>query len=278
MKPFKFFSFWLTLCAVAICLFNLSGHDDKNLLLFLTSPILWFLEDYSSFLMRFISQQELIWIYYFLNVFFWSSIGWLIDSYIHRKIRKKILTYLARIGIGCLLIIGISVVFYNTQNSEKAISNIIKNPDQYNEQSVRIAVVRSAKEGYGDQYIEEMVSIIQTTKSRNVFASTIYALGLIGTPNSIKALIESVTDPKDIRHVLPRNEQTIITMLEIDQSTPMINAGIEAAQILKFTTFVQPLNLIMKLHANSETQDKAAKVIQLINQNPQQNNPKWQID
>lgn len=191
MRVFKFFSFWLTLFALGICLYNLSGYDDKNLLLFMTSPLLLVLEDYSSFFKRFLSYQMLIWLFYFLNVFFWCCIGLIIDSIIHSTKRKKILIYLFRIGIVSCAIILISVLFYSFQNSEKVISNILKHPDKYNEQSIRIAVVKSAKEGYGEQYVDEMATILQTTNSREIYGSTIYALGIIGTPNSIKFIVEN---------------------------------------------------------------------------------------
>ncbi|MDQ0878825.1 hypothetical protein QFZ77_007484 [Paenibacillus sp. V4I3] len=278
MRVFKFFSFWLTLFALGICLYNLSGYDDKNLLLFMTSPLLLVLEDYSSFFKRFLSYQMLIWLFYFLNVFFWCCIGLIIDSIIHSTKRKKILIYLSRIGIVSCAIILISVLFYSFQNSEKEISNILKHPDKYNEQSIRIAVVKSAKEGYGEQYVDEMATILQTTNSQEIYGSTIYALGIIGTPNSIKVIVENQNDSDIISYSLQMNENIIISMLDVNQPQNMINAGIQAAKLLEFSSFIQPLSNIKNNYPNNEVQARAAKVLKQISENPKKNNPKFNID
>lgn len=275
MRVFKFFSFWITLFALGICLFNLFGYDDKNLLLFITSPILLALEDYSSFFKRFISYQMLIWLFYFLNVFFWYCIGLSIDSIVHPSERKKLLISLSRMGIVSCVIILISVAFYTFQNSEKEISNILKHPDKYNEQSVQIAVVKSAKDGYGDKYVDEMATILQTTNNKEVSNSTIYALGIIRTPNSIKVIIENHNDSDVLISSLQMNENTIISMLDVKQPQNMINAGIEATKLLKFSSFIQPLSNIKNNYPNKETQERAAKALQQISQNPQKNNPKF---
>lgn len=44
MARFKSFTFWLTLFAVLICLYNGSGVDEKSILFFLTSPPFWVME------------------------------------------------------------------------------------------------------------------------------------------------------------------------------------------------------------------------------------------
>lgn len=278
VKLFKYFSFWFTLFAISICIYNLSGFDDKNLLLSITSPVLWLLEDYSSFLKRFISEQLLMCLFYFLSVFSWCCIGLLIDAIFHSSNRKKILLFLSRIGIASCVIILISVIFYTVQNSEKQISNILKNPDKYNEQSVRIAVVTSAKEGYGDKYIDEMATILQTTKNEKIYQSTIYALGLVGTPNSIEALVEHCKVPEDLSFALPMNEKTIMSMIKVNQPQNLVKAGIEAAKLLGFGTFVQPLSIIIKEYPNKEIKEMAAEVLVQISQNPKVNNPKYNFD
>lgn len=278
MRVFKFFSFWLTLFALGICLFNLYGYDDKNLLLFMTSPILLVLEDYSSFFRRFISYQTLIWLFYLLNVFFWCCIGLIIDSIIHATKRKEIIVFLTRIGIVSSVIILISVMFYSFQNSEKEISNILNHPDKYNDQSIRIAVTKSAKEGYGDKYVDEMAMILQTTNSREIYSSTIYALGIIGTPNSIKVIVENNKDYDILSYALQTNEDIILSMLNLNQPQNIINAGIEAAKLLEFSSFIQSLSNIKNNYPNNEIQTRAAEVLKQISENPKRNNPKFNID
>jgi hypothetical protein len=242
------------------------------------------LEGYSTFLKRFISDQMVIWLFYLLNLFFWYCIGLMIDSIVHSSKRRKLFQYLTRIGIVSCSILLISVIFYIFQNSEKEISNILKNPDKYNEHSVQIAVVKSAKEGYGYKYINEMKTILQSLNSEEVYNSTrnstIYALGLIGTPNSIKVLVENHYDHEDTSHstimgALQMNENTIISMLDVNQPQAMINAGIEAAKLLEFSSFIQPLSNIKNNYPDKETQERAAKALQQISQNPKENNPKF---
>lgn len=235
------------------------------------------LEDYSSFFRRFVSYQTLIWLFYLLNLFFWCCIGLIIDLIIHIANRKRIIVLLTRIGIVSSVIILISVMFYSYQNSEKAISNILKHPDKYNEQSIRIAVTKSAKEGYGDKYVDEMTEILQTSNSREIYNSTIYALGIIGTPNSIRVIIENHNDSVIIGS-LQMNEDVIISMLDVNQPQNMINAGIKAARLLEFSSFIQSLNNIKNHYPNNEIQARAAEVIKHINENPKKNNPKYNID
>jgi hypothetical protein len=282
VRLIKFFNFWLVLFALGICLFNLSGYDDKNLLLFLTSPILMALEDYSSFFRRYISDQMLIWVFYLLNVFFWCCIGLTIDSIVHSSKRKKFIVYFTRIGIVSCVILLISVIFYTHQNSEKVTSKILKNPEKYNEQSVQIAVIKSAKDGYGNKYVDDMAAILQSINSEEAYNSTrnstTYALGIIGTPNSIKALVEQDNVPSDISYALRMNENTILSMLDVNQPQDMINAGIKAAKLLGFSSFIQPLSHIKIHYPNKETQERASKVLQQISQNPKENNPKFNID
>lgn len=277
VKLFKYFSFWLTLFALGICLFNLSGFDDKNLLLYFTSPLLWFLGDYSPFLKRFISEQLLIYLFYFITLFFWCCAGMVFDT-IHPSKRKKTLLYLFRVGVASCVVVLISVGFYVAQNTEKQIGNILKNPDKFNQQSVQIAVIKSATEGYGEKYIEEMITILQTTNNREIHGSTLYALGLVGTPVAVKALVEYYYVPEDVLYALQTNENTIISMLDKNQPQHIITAGIEAAKLLKFVSFINPLNDIINEYPNKEIQETAKEVLEQINQNPQKNNPKFNID
>lgn len=67
-------------------------------------------------------------------------------------------------------------------------------------------------------------------------------------------------------------------MLDLNQPPDIIDAGIEAAKLLGFSSFIQPLNLLIFNHPNEAIQEKADKVIQQIKINPQINDPKYSID
>ena len=62
MKVIKKFSFWLTIFAVVVVLYNMIGKDDKNLLLFFTSPPFWVTEYYplSCFIFAALSAECII--------------------------------------------------------------------------------------------------------------------------------------------------------------------------------------------------------------------------
>ncbi|NMO98181.1 hypothetical protein [Paenibacillus lemnae] len=85
---FKKFTFWFVLFSLFICLMNLSGQDDKNILVFLTNPINLYLE---GWLTRMNTNPDTTDIFkpivYLLHLLFWAILGIAIDSLI--KIVEK---------------------------------------------------------------------------------------------------------------------------------------------------------------------------------------------
>lgn len=278
MKLYRYFSFWFTLLALSICLFNGSGADDKNLLLYFTTPALWFLNDHISFIQRFLSEQMLMGFFYCLSLLSWYFLGLLVDTFVHSSKRKKLLSLLLRTGSAFGVILVISVIFYTVQNTETKIRHIIQNPNQYNEQSVQYAVVKLAQEEYGGQYIEELAMLLQSTNSGKVYRSTIYVLGTIGTPASVQAIMEHYKDKDDVHYALVTNENTIIAMLDPSQSESTIAAGIEATALLGFDSFLTPLSKIVNEYPSTAIQKRAAEALEQIRLDPKNNNPKFNID
>lgn len=88
MMIYKKFSFWLTIIAIGICLFNLLGFDDKSILLFLASPPFqimgthWFVENVTH------PANISIAIKYVLTILFWFIIGAALDKYISHLLKK----------------------------------------------------------------------------------------------------------------------------------------------------------------------------------------------
>lgn len=75
----KGFRLWLPLLSLAVCLFNVFGYDDKNILLFLTSPFFWILES-RSFLEAWLDSFHVpLFLIYILTLISWFFIGLLID-------------------------------------------------------------------------------------------------------------------------------------------------------------------------------------------------------
>ncbi len=79
----KSWTLWLTLLATAICILNISGLDDKNILLFLSSPPFWLLETpwFSSHIIHPTSLPQSA--LYIMTVSFWFILGKLFDRLIY---------------------------------------------------------------------------------------------------------------------------------------------------------------------------------------------------
>lgn len=89
MKIYKRFSFWLTIIAIGICLFNLLGYDDKSILLFLASPPFWIMETH-WFVENFTHPANIsIVIKYVLTILFWFLFGISLDKFIPKLLKKN---------------------------------------------------------------------------------------------------------------------------------------------------------------------------------------------
>ncbi|MCT4776820.1 MULTISPECIES: hypothetical protein [Exiguobacterium] len=85
MARIKSFTFWLTLFAVLICLYNVSGADDKSILFFLTSPPFWIME--THWFVETITHPSNIpmWVKYGVTILFWAMVGTGLDRVFLKK-------------------------------------------------------------------------------------------------------------------------------------------------------------------------------------------------
>jgi len=104
---------------VLICLNNYLGNDDKNLLLFFTSPPLWLLEGYSSILRMYFGNTGFFVFWYAIDMGFWYLIGVLLDRTI--RIYKvsigedrwtRILKITRRVVLALILFLSLVVIQY----------------------------------------------------------------------------------------------------------------------------------------------------------------------
>lgn len=84
MKPFKRVSFWMTLFAIIICIYNYLGYDKWNVIIYLLSPPSWLLDSWITTNYPYPSVQSLI-IIYSTTILFWILLGVLIDKIIRKK-------------------------------------------------------------------------------------------------------------------------------------------------------------------------------------------------
>lgn len=80
----KKFGLWLSLFSLLVCLYNAMGEDDKNLLLYFTSPHLMFIENFTS-ISRHLDGMLVL---YTINIVGWLVIGIMIDSIVSAVKRK----------------------------------------------------------------------------------------------------------------------------------------------------------------------------------------------
>jgi len=91
MRLFKKFHFWFPLFYTFIGILNLLGYDDKNLLLFFTSPPFWITEEH-WFVVTFTHPANIPLIVVFIGtLIFWYFFGRLID-FVIKKIKRKFTT------------------------------------------------------------------------------------------------------------------------------------------------------------------------------------------
>lgn len=76
----RVFRFWLTLISLSAIGINISGHDDYNLLLAATSPLIWLDESF-----RAVRGEAIpIAVVYLTSLIFWYTVGYLLDRLVLR--------------------------------------------------------------------------------------------------------------------------------------------------------------------------------------------------
>ena len=74
---------WFVVLSTSVCIFNVLGFDDKNILLLLINPLYWI---FGGFRMN-----STIILHYIVIISFWFLFGALLDTLFSRKPREKLL-------------------------------------------------------------------------------------------------------------------------------------------------------------------------------------------
>lgn len=83
------FTFWFCILSLIVCVINFTGNDDKNILIFLTNPLNWILNDWLTKInMDFNTTQFFKPLLYILHLLFWVGLGLIFDGII-RNIKIK---------------------------------------------------------------------------------------------------------------------------------------------------------------------------------------------
>ena len=282
LRYIKGFALWFTIFALTISVVNYLGYDDMGILFYLTSPPLWYTNQYSSFLRRFLSYEEIIIINFLLNVGFWFIFGLIIDWL--RKLKHSTTSQKRTIGIRlgaivvCLVIAMASFkTFYAIQNDEKVIAHVISQYQEYSSFEVRYCVQRAANQNYGKKYIKEMELIVKNTNDPEIYASTMAALGEIREQEALKVIIQNYgrfSDRYNSPINLAMNHKIILSMLSAAQSQEEINLAVKIAGILRYNEYIEPLKLIASKSTDDELRQEIFEVIDQIIKDPMKRNPK----
>jgi hypothetical protein len=79
----KRWTFWCLLFSVLIVTCNLAGLDDKNLLIFLTNPLNWILENEPQW------RSVTPYLIHVSHLVFWGALGWGIDLVVRKWNQRK---------------------------------------------------------------------------------------------------------------------------------------------------------------------------------------------
>lgn len=87
IKLIKSFRFWFALLSILIITQNMLGWDDKNLLLYFTTPPIimineWFYSNWSVW------GKYAMLFFYVCNFLTWFLAGFLLDRFVNRLVRK----------------------------------------------------------------------------------------------------------------------------------------------------------------------------------------------
>ena len=144
------------------------------------------------------------------------------------------------------------------------VSAVLDNAATAETEVLRHAVVSAAKAGIASNRIGKLREIAMTTKDADVYASTIYALGLVGTQEAVVAIMNGYGryENKHIaRYALQKSEPAILQMLAADQPPQMLTVGIQAARSGGIAAAIQPLSSLRDGHADAEIRSKANEAI-----------------
>lgn len=86
----KKLTFWFVIFSLTVCFINLSGNDDKNILIYLTNPINPLLNDW---LTKINTNPETTSFFrpliYLFHLIFWGGVGLILDRVIMKLKRNR---------------------------------------------------------------------------------------------------------------------------------------------------------------------------------------------
>jgi len=119
---------------------------------------------------------------------------------------------------------------------------------------LRHTVVATAKSGLAADRIPDLRNLALTTRNSEVYASTIYALGLTDSPAAVQAIVDAADRFESEQHIvsyaLGRSRATVLAMLEGNRPESMVRLGISAARFGRIAEAHSALASIERQHSD----------------------------
>jgi hypothetical protein len=147
------------------------------------------------------------------------------------------------------------------------VSKILDNAATADTEVLRHAVVSAAKGGMAANRIGTLREIAMTTKSADLYASTVYALGMVGTQEAVAAIMDVVggyDNEHIVRYALRNSQEVILKMLAVGQTPKMVATGIQAARRGGIRTAIQPLTILRDTHSEASIRSDANDAIAVL--------------
>ncbi|MGF7046442.1 hypothetical protein J2T13_000918 [Paenibacillus sp. DS2015] len=149
-----------------------------------------------------------------------------------------------------------------------AIHDVIDNYEQKDSLLIRSAVVTAGKSRQNNVAIK-IEQIAKNTLDPKVYASSVYALGLLRNEESLKSILEvyGKYNNSDIGNgALIMNEKLILNMLDNNQSKDNVLYAIKAAELISLHSALEKLKEISNHSLDSELRTKAIDAFNKINE------------
>ena len=167
-----------------------------------------------------------------------------------------------------------------SSNLEKALHAVLSNPDNYPDTVIRHAVVTAAKSGFGVSYVNNIYNIAISTTNKQLYGSSIYALGIIGGTNAICTLVNLYEQHQPSRlfvNAFKKNADRIKFMLNLDNDKIIISSGITAAKIGGICSAGKYLQKIFNNIDDKSLRKKSQEAIQVLSKTtPDKSIYKWE--
>jgi len=164
-----------------------------------------------------------------------------------------------------------------------AVEEVLNSSSNHPDELIRCAAIEAAKSKKNkDSYTQKLREIANKTQNKDVYGSTIFSLGIIGSSDAVIAILDNYgrfEDNLSCDSALKRNYKTIISMINLNQPQKNIVLAIKAAKVAGLTPALEALEQIVASSQDQSLINIAKDAISYIKSNPASDNyQKWEVE